>query len=131
MNGDQSTVVLDVPVSETSVRKENEKNNLGYIAIKRLFDFLCSMIALVLLMPLFLIVAILIKVEDGGPILHRRICVGKNNKPYIMYKFRTMMLDADNRLDLFTPQQREDYLQGVKIKDDPRVTRIGKMLFQC
>lgn len=60
--------------------------------------------------------------------MHRRICVGKNDKTYIMYKFRTMMLDADDRLDMFTPQQREDYLHGVKIKDDPRITKIGKLL---
>lgn len=104
------------------------KKNYLYLFIKRVFDLTCSVIALILLSPVFLIVAILIKHEDGGPVLHRRECVAKNGRIYIMYKFRTMMPDADDRLDMFTPQQREDYLRGVKIKDDPRITRIGKVL---
>ena len=104
------------------------KKNYLYLFIKRVFDLTCSVIALILLAPVFLIVAILIKHEDGGPVLHRRECVTQNGRTYIMYKFRTMMIDADDRLDMFTPQQREGYLRGVKIKDDPRITRIGKVL---
>lgn len=54
--------------------------------------------------------------------------MGKGNKPYIMYKFRTMMADADHRLDLFSTEQLEQYMQGVKIEDDPRITKIGRFL---
>lgn len=72
--------------------------------------------------------AILIKHEDGGPVLHRRICVGKGDKTYIMYKFRSMTVNADNMLDQFTPEQLARYLRGEKLEDDPRITRIGRIL---
>ncbi len=121
IQAENKSVILDTPV-------EGRKKKYLYLFVKRVFDLACSLIALIILSPVFLVVAILIKREDGGPVLHRRICVGKNDKTYIMYKFRTMMLDADDRLDMFTPQQREDYLHGVKIKDDPRITKIGKLL---
>lgn len=144
MDGNYSTAVLgiDTPadilsnpaqmgMSASNVQGlpvAGRKKNYLYLFFKRVFDLTCSIIALILLSPVFLIVAVLIKREDGGPVLHRRECVAENGRAYIMYKFRTMVLDADNKLDLFTPQQREEYLRGVKIKDDPRITRIGRVL---
>lgn len=86
-----------------------------------------SIFLLVLLSPLFLIVAALIKLDDGGPVIHRRICVGRD-KPYIMYKFRTMRTDADNLKKYLDAQQMEALLRGEKSKDDPRITRIGHFL---
>lgn len=107
---------------------ERPRNSFGYFAVKRCFDVVVSLLVLVLLSPLLLVVAILIKREDGGPVLHRRVCVGKGDRPYIMYKFRTMRVDADQRLDLFSDRDRELYLQGVKMEKDPRVTQIGAFL---
>lgn len=104
------------------------KKRTIYHIIKRCFDLLLSFLGLCIISPLFAVVALMIKMEDGGPVLYRRICVGKENKTYIMYKFRTMLNDSDNRLDMFTPLQLEQYMQGVKLQDDPRITRIGRFL---
>lgn len=106
----------------------NPKRKVIYHLVKRCFDLLMSLIGLLVLSPLLAIVAWMIKREDGGPILHKRVCVGKDNKTYLMYKFRTMMLNADSRLDLFTPEQKEQYMRGVKIENDPRITRVGHFL---
>lgn len=95
---------------------------------KRIFDCVVSVVVLVVGSPVLLAISVLIKLDSPGPVLHRRVCVGKNNKTYSMYKFRSMDQDADELFDLFTPEQLEAYLQGVKIDDDPRVTRLGHIL---
>lgn len=100
----------------------------AYHGAKRVCDVLLSAVLLALLSPVLAVAALLIKSEDGGPVLHRRYCVGEKGKPYIMFKFRTMIVDADNHLDAFSAEQLAQYMQGVKIEDDPRITRIGRVL---
>ena len=119
-------VEMEQPAVLRTVVKQNSR--LGYRIVKRVFDVVCSALALVVLSPVFLIVAILIKREDGGPVLHRRICAGPNGKTYIMYKFRSMKVGADDMLDQFSPEQLEQYMRGVKIENDPRITKIGRFL---
>lgn len=99
-----------------------------YSVTKRIFDIVVSIIGLILLMPLLVAVAIAIKYEDGGPIIHTRICVGKNGKQYKMYKFRSMVMDADNLEKWLTPQQVEAYLIESKLDNDPRITHIGRFI---
>lgn len=99
-----------------------------YSATKRIFDMVVSIIGLILLMPLLVAVAIAIKYEDGGPIIHTRICVGKNGKRYKMYKFRSMATDADNLEKWFNPQQLKMYLAECKLDNDPRITHIGRFI---
>lgn len=99
----------------------------GYLFIKRTFDVTVSLFALLLLSPVFLIVSLWIKLDSPGPVIHKRWCVGKNG-PYAMLKFRTMVVDANNFEKYFSEEQLQLYLQGVKIHDDPRITRAGKFL---
>lgn len=100
----------------------------GYRIVKRVLDILCSIAALVVLSPVFLITAIAIKLDDGGPVIHKRYCVGKGNKEYIMYKFRSMRVDADNLVKTLTPDQLEEYQKECKLENDPRITRVGKFI---
>jgi len=99
-----------------------------YSATKRVFDITASITGLILLMPLLVAVAIAIKYEDGGPIIHTRMCVGKNGKRYKMYKFRSMAIDANNLEKWLTPQQLEVYKIEGKVNNDPRITRIGQFI---
>ena len=99
-----------------------------YSVTKRIFDIVVSIIGLILLMPLLVAVAIAIKYEDGGPIIHTRMCVGKNGKRYKMYKFRSMVIDANNLEKWLTPQQLEVYKIEGKVNNDPRITRIGQFI---
>jgi lipopolysaccharide/colanic/teichoic acid biosynthesis glycosyltransferase len=95
--------------------------------LKGAFDITAALLALLLLSPLLLAVAITIRLEDGGPAFFRQVRIGKDGKPFRVYKFRTMVVDAE--------QQKARLLaanegQGVifKIRDDPRITRIGSKL---
>ena len=84
--------------------------------MKRLFDFLGASILLVVLSPLFLLIAVLIKLDSGGPVLYSPERTGRHGKPLRYYKFRTMIVGADK-------------LGGsVTAKNDPRITRVGKFL---
>ncbi|MFK4391709.1 multidrug MFS transporter [Bacillus sp. AFS026049] len=102
--------------------------DLGYLRIKRLTDFFGSLIGLILLSPLFLIVAILIKIEDPkGSVFFKQVRVGKDETEFRMYKFRSMVTDAEDRLnDLLKLNEISGAM--FKMKEDPRITRIGKFI---
>ena len=84
--------------------------------IKRIFDIICSMCGLLFLSPFFIIIACMIKASDGGQVFYRGVRVGLHGKLFSMYKFRTMVVDAEK---IGGPSTAED---------DPRITRIGKFL---
>ena len=98
-----------------------------YHAVKRLFDVVASAYGLILLSPLFLLLIILIKSEDGGPAFYSQERIGKNEKPFKMWKFRSMVVDADKMLDKLEDQNEIDGAM-FKIKDDPRITKIGHVI---
>lgn len=120
---------IDQSVAAVSVKIKQEKKSIFfYAAIKRLFDIVASLLGLLITFPITLPVAIAIKVSDGGPIIHKRICLGRNGSTYIMYKFRTMVMDADNLGRWLTPEQIEEYKAECKLEIDPRITKIGRFL---
>ncbi|MHB8993400.1 MAG: sugar transferase, partial [Chloroflexota bacterium] len=96
-------------------------------AFKRVFDLIISSILLLLLGPVMLLIALAVKLDSPGPALFKQRRVGENGRLFWMYKFRTMIQDADKLI----PKLEEDgvYSNGVfKVKQDPRVTRIGHAL---
>jgi lipopolysaccharide/colanic/teichoic acid biosynthesis glycosyltransferase len=100
----------------------------GNEAVKRGFDFAASGIFLAVFSPLYLLIALLIRLEDGGPALFAQTRVGRFGREFKMFKFRSMCLDAEARLQEVLA--RNHHREGVtfKIKDDPRLTRVGKWL---
>ena len=98
-----------------------------YYVVKRLFDIVASACGLILLSPLFLLLVIKIRSEDGGPAFYSQERIGKNEKPFKMWKFRSMIVDADKMLDKLEDQNEIDGAM-FKIKDDPRVTKIGHVI---
>jgi exopolysaccharide biosynthesis polyprenyl glycosylphosphotransferase len=95
--------------------------------LKRLLDIALSAIALVLLLPTLLLIAILIKLDSRGPALYIAPRAGRKGRPFQCYKFRTMVPEADNLKDsLRTRNQRSGPF--FKISQDPRVSRIGRFL---
>ncbi|PFX98205.1 multidrug MFS transporter [Bacillus mycoides] len=99
-----------------------------YLAFKRCMDFIGALCGLILLSPIFIIIAFLIKYEDSkGPILFKQVRVGKNGKEFYMYKFRSMVTDAEEKLqDLLKYNEVSGAM--FKMKEDPRVTKIGKFI---
>ena len=102
-------------------------DRLGYHVVKRGFDVLASGVALIILSPLFLVLTILIKKEDGGPAFYSQTRIGKNGKPFKMWKFRSMIVNADKMVEQLEEQNEIDGAM-FKIKDDPRVTKIGHVI---
>lgn len=95
--------------------------------VKRAFDIVFSSIALILLSPVLLAIAIAIKLDSRGPAIFRQERVGRGGEPFIIHKFRSMSTDAEARLEELRP---ESIGNGAlfKMEDDPRVTRVGRVL---
>jgi Undecaprenyl-phosphate galactose phosphotransferase WbaP len=101
------------------------------LAVKRLMDVSLTIIGGLMLMPLFLLIALIIKCSSPGPVLYRHLRLGKNGAHFRAFKFRSMVIDAEARLNkllMENPQMREEWEASHKLKDDPRVTKIGKFL---
>ena len=90
-------------------------------------DIICSMSALIVLAPILIVVAILIKIESKGPVIFSQERVGINNKKFKMYKFRSMVVNAENMKEKLE-KQNERKGPMFKIKNDPRVTTIGRFI---
>jgi lipopolysaccharide/colanic/teichoic acid biosynthesis glycosyltransferase len=102
----------------------------GSLALKRIIDLLVGGCALALLSPLFLITAILIKLDDRGPIFFKQTRVGLKGCTFCMWKFRSMTVNADSLRDKLSRQNQmpDDLFRLLKMKDDPRMTKIGKWI---
>lgn len=96
-------------------------------ALKRTFDLVFSSVALIVLSPVMAVVALLIKREDGGPIMFRQERIGARGKPFVIHKFRTMCIDAESRIDAMIAANGGSALL-FKAENDPRITQIGKVL---
>ena len=95
--------------------------------LKTILDYCLVVPALIILSPLFLLVAIAIKLDSPGPVIYLRRVMGVNGKQFNAFKFRTMRQDSDEILAA-NPEWVEEYEANFKLKDDPRVTRLGRFL---
>jgi len=112
------------------IRVNNNMASGSSKTVKRVFDIMISSLLLLTLAPLFLVLAGLIK-SDGGPVFYFQNRVGRGNKPFKCWKFRSMHQNAEARLEELldnNPDLRMEYLQTEKLKDDPRITSIGKFI---
>lgn len=95
--------------------------------LKIALDYVVAILGLLLLSPFFLIIAILIRLDSEGTVIYRRRVLGLQGCEFDAYKFRSMVADAEAYLDSH-PRLKEEWEKSGKIKDDPRVTRIGRFL---
>ena len=105
----------------------NIPHNVYALAVKKIVDINISLFMTICLSPVLLMIAILIKIQSPGPIIYKQTRVGLRGRLFNLYKFRTMVINAEaHRMDL----EKENEMDGpvFKIKDDPRVTKIGKFL---
>jgi exopolysaccharide biosynthesis polyprenyl glycosylphosphotransferase len=93
--------------------------------LKSALDYTIAALALLLLSPLFLVLVLMIRRDSPGPAIYRRRVVGQGKKEFDAFKFRTMYIDGDQRL---SPEQKRELEEYGKLKDDPRVTRVGAFL---
>ena len=106
---------------------ESTPEKLGHLFFKRIFDFIMSGIALVILAPVFMIIAVIIKMTSEGPVFYKQLRCGLYGRKFNFYKFRTMIKDAESKLkDLLIYNEMNGPV--FKMTNDPRVTGIGKWL---
>lgn len=117
-----SNINLDI-----NVEVEKKESRLIYNLSKRLIDITGSFIGLILLSPILIVVGVLIKLESKGPIVFTQKRIGKNGKEFDMYKLRSMVVNAEEIKEKLK-EQNEMSGPMFKIKDDPRITKVGKFI---
>ena len=113
--------------TQLGFESESTRGFSFYEAIKRLIDITCSFVGILVLSPLFIIIAIIIKFTSKGPVFFSQKRVGRNGKEFDMYKFRSMVVNAEELKEKLAAQNE---MSGpmFKMKDDPRVTKVGKFI---
>ena len=100
-----------------------------YFSFKYTFDFLVSLISIIILLPAFIIIGIIVKCSSKGPIFFVDKRVGKNEKMIGVLKFRTMYVDAETNIEKYlSPEQIKAWKEERKLENDPRITKIGNFL---
>jgi lipopolysaccharide/colanic/teichoic acid biosynthesis glycosyltransferase len=118
----------DGSIISLSISKTVQKRRFFYLLAKRAFDIVFSLLGLVFLSPLYLIIAIMIKLDSDGPVFFKHNRIGLNGSCFKIYKFRSMKKNAVELMKEFTVEQKKKFEENYKLDNDPRVTRIGKFL---
>lgn len=114
--------------SSAKERALKKKKDKAYRIIKRGFDIAAAGSAIALGSPMFLVIALLVKSSDGGQPIYSQERLGKDGKHIRIYKFRSMRVDAEDMKDLLSQKQKDQFFTEYKIDNDPRVTKIGRIL---
>lgn len=121
-----SAVLEEQPVSQEKEFVAPEPKPV-YDVCKRIFDLIMATFALIVLSPVFLAVAIAIKLEDGGNVIYGSTRLTKGGKEFTMYKFRSMCIDAEKKLDELMQFNEMDG-PAFKMSADPRITKVGNFI---
>jgi lipopolysaccharide/colanic/teichoic acid biosynthesis glycosyltransferase len=122
-----SALDLRLPRWITPYALQSERRRARYELYKQGIDVVGSLILLLFTSPLFLIIAISIKLTSPGPVFYKHRRLGRGGREFWCIKFRTMAVDADDQLRR-NPKLRQQFAGNFKIKDDPRITRLGSFL---
>ena len=119
--------------NETNNKKPNNKKiNMLYLIIKRFFDIFISIVGIILTIPIYLIVKLCyVFTGDFSSIIYSHNRVGKNGKIFKLYKFRSMVKDADKKLDELLKNNKDlanEWKENHKLDNDPRITKIGNII---
>lgn len=121
-------IIDNVYKTKGFAREKYEVKAKEYIKIKRVIDCILSIMALIILSPIYLIIALAVKIDSPGPIFFKHTRIGKNGKTIKIYKYRTMVTNAEELIKQFTPEQMKEYKENFKLENDPRITKVGKFL---
>lgn len=119
-----------VPINDIEVTVNDSRNysrNFGYVILKRVIDVFGALFGLLILSPILIAVGIAIKLDSKGPIFYSQVRVGKDGSCFKMYKFRSMVTNAEELLEKIRDKNEMDGPM-FKIKEDPRITNIGKLI---
>lgn len=120
----ENVIDNSLKIKETQSSEKTQR----YIKVKRILDCILATIALVILSPIYLIIAIAVKIDSKGPAFFKHTRIGKNGKIIKIYKYRTMVTNTEELIKQFTPEQMKEYKENFKLENDPRITKVGKFL---
>ncbi|MFT8316339.1 MAG: sugar transferase [Clostridium sp.] len=104
------------------------KTKKSYLFFKRSFDIISSSCAIIVFSPVLIIISILVKCDSKGSVFFAHKRLGKNGKIIGVFKYRTMVQNAEDLLKKLTPEQKREYETNFKLENDPRITKIGQFL---
>lgn len=123
-----STIEIQI-LSKEYIESITHKKSWAYYFFKRLFAIVVSFLAIIILSPLMIIVALLVKITSKGPVFFKDVRIGKNGKHIKILKFRSMYFDAEKNIKNYVDEnQYHEWKKERKIKDDPRVTKFGRFI---
>lgn len=135
--GVDTDIVMNATIEENTIAAKKEtthkQNKIVYRLVKRLMDIIGALVGIIILIPTSIAIYIARKIlkEDNGPMFYEHLRYGKNGKMFRMYKFRSMCVNADKKLKEYLEENeeaRKEFTENQKLKDDPRITRIGRIL---
>ena len=131
MSSNQSAIAEEINTHENM--NEIKEKRYMYRFIKRVIDIIGGIVGCILLVPITLVLFVVksFSKEDKGPLFYEQLRVGKNGKEFRLYKYRSMVMHADEKLWEYlnkNPEAKEEYSKYKKLENDPRVTKFGKML---
>ena len=132
-NVSESNVIADETVVQPNIKQKAEIKKVLYKGIKRVIDIFGGLVGGILLIPITVAVYIARKVlkEDDGPMFYEQLRIGKNGREFRFYKFRSMVMNADEKLEEYLKENesaRIEYDKYKKLKHDPRITKLGDFL---
>ena len=133
-NISEENIIADKTVIiEENIKEKIKGKNIIYRFVKRLIDIIGGLVGIVLLIPVTVCVYLARKIlkEDDGPLFYEQLRIGKNGKVFRMYKYRSMVVGADEKLFKYLQENeeaRKEYKEYKKLKNDPRITRVGNFI---
>lgn len=124
----QNVQTTDLKENQQLPKKPIRKPGKAYLFFKRALDIAISVVALIIAAIPMAIVVLAIKIETPGPALYIHNRVGKNGTNLPLLKFRSMYINAKEMMEAFTPEQKAEWQENFKLKNDPRITKVGKFL---
>ena len=127
----------NIQIVNAEVVSQNEKKSVlkekGYQFVKRTVDIIGGLVGTILLVPITIAIGVgrMITKENDGPIFYEQLRIGKNGKQFRLYKYRSMVIDADRKLEEYLAQNeeaRKEYKKYKKLKHDPRITKVGDVI---
>lgn len=118
---------ININTQQIEVTYKNS-NRIVYNFVKRFFDIILSLIGIVVLSPVFFVIALVIRLDSKGKVVFGHERIGKNMKKIKVYKFRTMYENAAEIFENFSEEQKREYYINFKLDNDPRITKVGGFL---
>lgn len=110
------------------ISKVTKQSTIFYLLFKRMMDIILSLLVSLILLPFFIALIAIIKLDSPGPAFFAHKRYGKNGEFIKIYKFRSMYKNAQEMLLNLTPEQKKEFQENFKLKNDPRITKVGKFL---